>query len=52
MQAHPLEELRADATHRLLRRIYDMNEEQLDDKTREYIASAVQAVPRSGEARR
>lgn len=40
MEAHPLEELRADATHRLLRRIYDMNEEQLDEKTREYIKKA------------
>lgn len=41
MEAHPLEELRADATHRLLRRIYDMNEEQLDQKTREYIKMAI-----------
>lgn len=41
MEAHPLEELRSDATHRLLRRIYDMNEEQLDQKTREYIKKAV-----------
>ncbi|MDP9404392.1 MAG: hypothetical protein M3P85_13940 [Actinomycetota bacterium] len=40
-EAHPLEETRADATHRLPRRIYDMNEEQLDAKTREYIKKAV-----------
>lgn len=40
-EAHPLEELRADATHRLLRRIYDMDEEQLDAKTREYIKKAI-----------
>ncbi|HVE47458.1 MAG TPA: hypothetical protein VNA57_12030 [Acidimicrobiales bacterium] len=41
MEAHPLEELRADATHRLLRRIYDMDEKQLDEKTREYIKKAI-----------
>ncbi|MDP9401781.1 MAG: hypothetical protein M3P85_00275 [Actinomycetota bacterium] len=40
-EAHPLEETRADATHRLLCRIYDMNEEQLDEKTREYIKKAL-----------
>ncbi|HSH61694.1 MAG TPA: hypothetical protein VK988_19010 [Acidimicrobiales bacterium] len=40
-EAHPLEETRANATHRLLLRIYDMNEKQLDEKTREYIKKAV-----------
>lgn len=40
-EAHPLEELRADATHRLLRRVYDMDEQQLDQKTREYIEKAI-----------
>lgn len=40
-QVHPLEEIRADATHRLLRRIYNLNESQLDQKTREYIQRAI-----------
>lgn len=40
-ETHPLEEALADATHRLLRRIYDLDEERLDDEARKYISNAV-----------
>lgn len=36
-EAHPLEEVWPDATHRLLRRMYDLEEAQLDTKTLEYL---------------
>ena len=36
-EVHPLEQLLADATHRLLRRIYNIDERELDARTREYI---------------
>ncbi|MGI8685501.1 MAG: hypothetical protein ACR2MO_10515 [Acidimicrobiales bacterium] len=44
-EAHPLEELWPDATHRLLRRTYDLDEDQLDVRTREYMQEAVGIRP-------
>lgn len=37
----PLEQVHADATHRLLFRIYDMGEEQLDERALEWMRAAV-----------
>ena len=36
-EPHPLEQRLADGTRRLLRRIYELNEDQLDARTRDYI---------------
>ena len=40
-EAHPLEQRLADATHRLLRRIYDLDEQRLDDLTAVWMRKAV-----------
>ncbi|MEX2620009.1 MAG: hypothetical protein WD250_07300 [Egibacteraceae bacterium] len=38
---NPLEQVHADATHRLLFRLYDMGEEQLDERARQWMRAAV-----------